>query len=418
MIEIKKYTLDNGLRLVVHQDKTTPLAAINIMYNVGAKDEDEKKTGFAHLFEHLMFGGSKNIPSYDIPLQNAGGDNNAWTSNDVTNYYLTLPASNLETGLWLESDRMLELDFSQESLDVQKKVVIEEFKQRYLNQPYGDIPLILRPLAYKVHPYKWPTIGADTKHIEEATLDEVKNFFYSHYAPNNAVMAVTGNVDPDDVYKKVEKWFGNIPARNTVERNLPKEPVQTEMREITVKKDVPTDVLQLVFHMCSRSDQAYHATDLLSDVLSSGTSARIYQKLVKEKKLFTDLHAYISGDVENGLFTFAGNVSDDVNIYDAEKAIWEEIEITKNTLVSDYELQKVKNKIESSMMFSEISFLNKAMNLAQFELLGKAEDVNTEVAKYSVVTAKDIQNCACTIFKESNCSKLYYLSKEKKEKGC
>ncbi|MGQ1784215.1 MULTISPECIES: M16 family metallopeptidase [unclassified Saccharicrinis] len=418
MIEIQKYKLDNGLRLVVHQDKTTPLAAINVLYNVGAKDEDESKTGFAHLFEHLMFGGSKNIPSYDNPLQNAGGDNNAWTNNDLTNYYLTLPASNLETGLWLESDRMLELDFSQESLDVQKKVVVEEFKQRYLNQPYGDIPLLLRPLAYKVHPYKWPTIGADIKHIEEASLKEVKSFFYSHYAPNNAVLTVTGNVEPEDVFAKVKKWFGNIPARDVVKRNLPVEPEQTEMRELTVEEDVPSDLLQLVFHMCARTDQEYYATDLLSDVLSNGTSARIFQRLVKERKLFTDLHAYVSGDIEKGLFTFAGNISDDVNIYEAEKAIWEEIEVIKNTLVSDYELQKVKNKVESSMMFSEINFLNKAMNLAQFELLGKAEDVNDEVEKYNKVTAEEIQRCAQTIFKKNNCSILYYLSKDKKEKGC
>ncbi|WP_066628757.1 M16 family metallopeptidase [Labilibacter marinus] len=418
MIEIKKYKLDNGLRLVVHQDKTTPLAAVNVLYNVGSKDEDEQKTGFAHLFEHLMFGGSKNIPSYDNPLQNVGGDNNAWTSNDLTNYYLTLPASNLETGLWLESDRMLELNFSQESLDVQKKVVIEEFKQRYLNQPYGDIPLLLRPLVYKVHPYKWPTIGADVKHIEDATLDEVKSFFYSHYAPNNAILTVTGNIDPDDVFEKVKKWFGDIPSRDVVKRNLPLEPKQTKMRELVAERDVPSDTLQLVFHMCSRTDKEYHATDLLSDVLSNGTSARIYQRLVKEQKLFTDIHAYVSGDIEKGLFTFAGNVSDDVNIYDAEKAIWEEIKIIKETLVSDYELQKVKNKIESSMLFSEINFLNKAMTLAQFELLGKAEDINYEVDKYNKVTAEEIQACAKSLFEQSNCSKLYYLSKEKKEKGC
>ncbi len=418
MIEIQKYKLDNGLRLVVHQDKTTPLAAVNVLYNVGAKDEDESKTGFAHLFEHLMFGGSINIPSYDMPLQNAGGDNNAWTSNDFTNYYLTLPASNLETGLWLESDRMLSLDFSQKSLDVQKKVVIEEFKQRYLNQPYGDIPLLIRPLAYTTHPYKWPTIGADIKHIEDATLDEVKSFFYAHYAPNNAVLCVTGNVEPDDVFEKVKKWFGSIPAREVKKRELPREPIQTEMRELTVVKDVPTDILQLVFHMCARTDAEFYATDLLSDILSSGTSARIFQSLVKEQKLFTDLHAYITGDVEKGLFTFAGNISDNVSIYDAEKAIWKEIERIKSTLVSEYELQKVKNKIESSMMFAEINFLNKAMNLAQFELLSQAEDLNLEVEKYNMVTARDIQKYAQHIFTEQNCSKLFYLSKNKKQVEC
>ncbi|MCW3806000.1 M16 family metallopeptidase [Plebeiibacterium marinum] len=418
MIEIKKYTLENGLKLIVHQDKTTPLAAINVLYDVGAKDEDEEKTGFAHLFEHLMFGGSANIPSYDEPLQKVGGDNNAWTSNDLTNYYLTLPAANLETGLWLESDRMLELDFSQESLDVQKKVVIEEYKQRYLNQPYGDVPLLLRPLAYKVHPYKWPTIGADIKHIEEANLDDVKQFFYSHYAPNNAIVSVTGNVEPDEVYGLVKKWFGDIPSRQVKKRQLPTEPVQKEMRIKKVERDVPSDMLQMTFHMCGRRDAEYHTLDMLSDVLSNGASSRLYQRLVKGKKLFTDLHAYISGDIENGLFTFAGNISDHATIYEAEEAIWEEIAEIKNVLVEEYELQKVKNKVESTLTFSEINFLNKAMNLAQFELLGRAEDINHEVDKYRSVTAEDIKACANRVLVESNCSKLYYLSISKKEKIC
>ncbi|WP_068474962.1 M16 family metallopeptidase [Saccharicrinis aurantiacus] len=414
MIEIKKYTLDNGLRIIVHPDKTTPLAAVNVLYNVGAKDESELKTGFAHLFEHLMFGGSKNIPSYDEPLQNVGGDNNAWTSNDMTNYYLTLPASNIETGFWLESDRMLELDFSQDSLDVQKKVVIEEYKQRYLNQPYGDVPLLMRPLMYKTHPYKWPTIGADIKHIEEATLEDVKSFFYKHYAPNNAILSVSGNVDPDEVYELAKKWFGDIPSRDVATRSLPEEPIQTELRSIKVERDVPTDMLQMSFHMCARRDDDYYAMDLLSDVLSNGTSSRLNQHLIKEQKLFTDVHAYISGDVEPGIFTFSGHVSDDVNIDDAEKAIWKEIEMIKEELVSDYELDKVKNKVESTITFSEINFLNKAMNLAQFELLGEAEDANAEVDKYRKVTAQQIQDCCKKVLVESNCSKLHYLSKSKK----
>ncbi|WP_282035453.1 M16 family metallopeptidase [Saccharicrinis aurantiacus] len=414
MIEIKKYTLDNGLRIIVHPDKTTPLAAVNVLYNVGAKDESELKTGFAHLFEHLMFGGSKNIPSYDEPLQNVGGDNNAWTSNDMTNYYLTLPASNIETGFWLESDRMLELDFSQDSLDVQKKVVIEEYKQRYLNQPYGDVPLLMRPMMYKMHPYKWPTIGADIKHIEEATLEDVKSFFYKHYAPNNAILSISGNVDPDEVYELAKKWFGDIPSRDVATRSLPEEPIQTEMRSIKVARDVPTDMLQMSFHMCARRDDDYYAMDLLSDVLSNGTSSRLNQHLIKEQKLFTDVHAYISGDVEPGIFTFSGHVSDDVNIDDAEKAIWKEIEMIKEELVSDYELDKVKNKVESTITFSEINFLNKAMNLAQFELLGEAEDANAEVDKYRKVTAQQIQDCCKKVLVESNCSKLHYLSKSKK----
>jgi predicted Zn-dependent peptidase len=311
---------------------------------------------------------------------------------------------------------MLELDFSQESLDVQKKVVIEEYKQRYLNQPYGDIPLLLRPLAYTTHPYKWPTIGADIKHIEDATLNNVKDFFYSHYAPNNAILSVSGNVEPDEVFELVKKWFGDIPSRSVQKRNLPAEPKQTEMRTLTVERDVPSDMLQMVFHMCGRNDKEYHIMDLLSDVLSNGTSSRLYQRLVKQKKLFSDLHAYISGDLENGLFTFAGYVSDDVLIKDAEEAIWDEIKEIKETLVSDYELQKVKNKVESTLMFSEINFLNKAMNLAQFELLGEAEDINTEVNKYQQVSAPQIKDCANRILIETNCSKLYYLSKEKKQK--
>lgn len=414
MIEIKKYTLDNGLRIIVHPDKTTPLAAVNVLYNVGAKDESEHKTGFAHLFEHLMFGGSKNIPSYDEPLQNVGGDNNAWTSNDMTNYYLTLPASNIETGFWLESDRMLELDFCQNSLDVQKKVVIEEYKQRYLNQPYGDAPLLMRPMMYKTHPYKWPTIGADIKHIEDATLEDVKNFFYKHYAPNNAILSVSGNVEPDEVYELAKKWFGDIPSRKVAKRLLPEEPVQTELRSIKVERDVPTDMLQMSFHMCARRDDDYYAMDLLSDVLSNGTSSRLNQHLIKEQKLFTDVHAYISGDVEPGVFTFSGHVADNVNIEDAEKSIWKEIEMIKETLVSSYELDKVKNKVESTITFSEINFLNKAMNLAQFELLGKAEDANGEVEKYKKVTAQQIQDCCKKVLVESNCSKLHYLSKSKK----
>ncbi len=418
MIDIFKTTLDNGLRVIIHRDKTTPLAAINVLYNVGAKDESPEKTGFAHLFEHLMFGGSKNIPSYDMPLQKVGGDNNAWTNNDVTNYYLTLPAVNLETGLWLESDRMLELDFSPESLEVQRKVVIEEYKQRYLNQPYGDIPLLLRPLAYKVHPYKWPTIGADVKHIEDATLEDVKQFFYSHYAPNNAVLCISGNIEPEETIELVKKWFGSIPSRNVKKRALPEEPEQKEMREVVVVRDVPSDMLQMVFHMCARTDDEFYIVDLLSDVLSNGSSSRLYRRLVKQQKLFTDLHAYVSGDIEKGLFTFAGYVSDDVSIYDAEKAIWKEIDLMKSELVDNYELQKVKNKVESTLTFSEINFLNKAMNLAQFELMGKAEDINGEVEKYNMVKAEDIKRIANEILQIENCSKLYYLSKAKKEKAC
>lgn len=411
MINTEKHTLANGLRVVVHIDKSTPLAAVNMLYNVGAKNEHPNKTGFAHLFEHLMFGGSKNIPSFDEPLQRVGGDNNAWTNNDVTNYYLTLPAENLETGFWLESDRMLELDFSERSLEVQRKVVIEEYKQRYLNQPYGDIPLLISPLAYKVHPYQWPTIGKDIAHIENATLQDVKNFFYSHYAPNNAILVVSGNVDPGQVFKMADKWFGEIPYRKISETPIPVEPEQTEERKLKVERNVPASTIQMVYHIGGRTDDDFYTTDLLSDVLSNGPSSRLTQRLIKEQQLFSDVNAYISGDHHPGLFTVTGRLLPSTTMEQAEKAIHQELDNISSNPVSDYELQKVKNKIESSLVFSEINFLNKAMNLAQFELLSQAEDINNEVDKYQAVTTSGLLECAQKTFRPSNRSTLYYHTK-------
>lgn len=410
MINIQKQTLSNGLRVVVHVDKSTPLAAVNVLYNVGSKNEQPDKTGFAHLFEHLMFGGSKNIPSYDAPLQTVGGDNNAWTSCDITNYYLTLPTANIETGFWLESDRMLELDFSEESLEVQRKVVIEEFKQRYLNQPYGDLPLLIGPLAYKVHPYQWPTIGKEISHIENATLADFKDFFYSHYAPNNAILCVSGNVDPDQVFKLAEKWFGGIPHRQLANDKIPVEPKQTEERKLEVERKVPADMIHKVFHIGSRTDDDFYSVDLLSDVLSNGPSSRLIQSLVKEQQLFSDVNAYISGDHHPGLFTITGRLLPTTSMEQAEAAINQQLNMISSDLVSDYELQKVKNKIESSLVFSEISFLNKAMNLASFELLGKAENINEEVYKYQAVSAHNILDSARETFRPDNCSTLYYHS--------
>lgn len=412
MINIEKRTLANGLRVVVHVDKSTPLAAVNILYNVGSKNEQADKTGFAHLFEHLMFGGSKNIPSYDSPLQLVGGDNNAWTSCDITNYYLTLPAANIETGFWLESDRMLELDFSESSLEVQRKVVIEEFKQRYLNQPYGDIPLLLSPLAYKVHPYQWPTIGKDISHIENATLNDVKSFFYSHYAPNNAIMCVSGNVNPDQIFTLAEKWFGDIPYRELANNSIPIEPVQTEARHLDIERNVPADTIYKVFHIGGRMDADFYTIDLLSDILSNGPSSRLIQSLVKEQQLFSEVNAYISGDHHPGLFTVTGRLLPTTSMEQAEKAIQVELDKICQNTIAEYELQKVKNKIESTLVFSEISFLNKAMNLASFELLGKAEDINSEVDKYRNVSTQAILESAKKTFNQSNSSTLYYRSKK------
>jgi len=413
MIQFEKFKLKNNLTVIVHQDKSTPMACVNILYDVGARDEDESKTGFAHLFEHLMFGGSINIPNYDEPLQMVGGENNAFTTNDITNYYCTVPAENLETAFWLESDRMLSLAFTDKSLEVQRNVVIEEFKQRYLNQPYGDVWLLLRPLVYKNHPYKWATIGKEIKHIEDATMDDVKGFFKKHYNPSNAIMVVAGDVELDNVKKLCEKWFEPIPAGEKPKRNLPVEPEQNEYRSLTVERDVPINSIYRAYHMCSRYDKKYHTTDLISDILSRGNSSRLYKNLIKDKQLFSDIHAYVMGDFDKGLFVISGKVNDGVSIEDAEAGIDAEIEKLQNELVSEEELQKCKNKIESTVTYSEIDVLNKATNLAISELLGDADLINKEIENYAKVTAEQIKEEATKILRKTNCSTLYYLKKEK-----
>jgi zinc protease len=412
MIKFDKFQLSNGLRVIVHQDKSTPIACLNILYDVGSRDEHPEQTGFAHLFEHLMFGGSVNIDSYDEPLQLVGGENNAFTTNDITNYYLTLPVENLETGFWLESDRMLSLAFSDKSLEVQRNVVIEEFKQRYLNQPYGDVWLLLRPMAYKVHPYLWDTIGKEISHIENAKIDDVKNFFKKYYCPNNAIMVVAGNVQVDDVKKLSEKWFGTIPKGPENKRSLPKEPVQTEARTLTVERNVPVDAIYKAYHMCSRKDKEYYAVDLISDVLSQGNSSRLHKTLIKDKKLFSDIHAYVMGDFDEGLFVISGKLTQGVTMDAADEAIQQELEKIKNELVSADELTKVKNKMEASHIFGEVEVLNKATNLAVSELLGNANLINEEIQHYLDVTAEEIQQQANHMFKKENCSTLYYKSKK------
>lgn len=413
MIQYEKFTLSNGLKVIVHRDEATPLACVNILYDVGARDEDEARTGFAHLFEHLMFGGSLNIPSYDEPLQMVGGENNAFTTNDITNYYLTLPAENLETAMWLESDRMLSLAFSEKSLEVQRNVVIEEFKQRYLNQPYGDAWLLLRPLAYKVHPYKWSTIGKEIKQIEEAVMEDVKAFFKKHYNPKNAIMVVSGNVTVEQVKTLSEKWFGPIPSGEKPVRNLPVEPKQEEYRLLVVDRDVPFDQLTMAFHMCDRREKDYHAMDLLSDILSRGNSARLYNRLVKEERLFSELSAFVMGDMDKGLFVISGKVSPGVSIEKAEEAVFIELEKLNSTLIPEREMNKVKNKVESSLLFAEMSILDKSMNLAYFELLGDIDLINNEIGNYLRVTAQDIQRLTKEVLRKTNCSSLHYRSNRK-----
>ena len=408
MLNINRHVLSNGLRMVHCKDSSTRMVALNIAYNVGAKDEHPDSTGFAHLFEHLMFGGSENIPDYDTPLQLAGGENNAWTNNDVTNYYLTVPFQNAEIGFWLESDRMLGLRFEERSLEVQRDVVIEEFKQRCLNQPYGDVSHLLRPLAYKTHPYQWPTIGKELSHISDATMDQVRDFFYTHYAPNNAVLAITGNIDFEEAVRLTEKWFGDIPSRNVTANNYQQEEEQTEERRLTVERNVPLDTLYIAYHMCSRTDPDYYAFDILSDILSNGASSRFVQRLVKDKQIFSSIDAYISGSIDAGLFHISGKPATGVSLEDAEAAIYEQIELLQAELVGEEELEKVKNKFESTQIFGNINYLTVATNLAWFELHGKAEDINTEVEKYRAVTAEQLQAVAQKAFVPTNRVVLYY----------
>ena len=413
MIAYDQFTLSNGLRVLVHSDTSTPIVAMNILYNVGSRDEQPDRTGFAHLFEHLMFGGSKNIPKYDAPLERVGGENNAFTNNDITNYYLTLPVQNLETAFWLESDRMADLAFSPKSLEVQRNVVVEEFKQNYLNQPYGDAWLLLRPLAYTTHPYRWATIGKDIAHIEQAGMDEVKNFYQRFYNPKNAILSIAGDVDSEKIRLLSEKWFGSIIKDHPVTRSIPAEPPQTIARKLEVERDVPFDAIYKVYHMCDRRNPSYYASDLISDLLSGGKSARFYSELIKKRQLFGDINAYITGDIDGGLFVITGKLMKGVEMAEAEKAINIEIEKIRLHEVDDIELQKVKNRVESALIFSELSVLDKAMNLAYYEWLGDPSLVNTTIDHYLAVTAAEIKSEANNILREENCSTLYYYSTQK-----
>lgn len=409
MIKFERFELSNGLKILIHENDTTPMVAVNIVYNVGARDEEESKTGFAHLFEHLMFGGSVNIPDFDKPLQMAGGESNAFTNSDITNYYDVLPASNLETAFWLESDRMMNLDFSPRSLEVQRKVVIEEFKEHYINKPYGDVWHNMLDLSYQVHPYKWPTIGKNLEHIADANLDDVKNFFYKFYRPKNAVMVVAGGIKKEEVLELAEKWFGNIPSGEFMAKALPIEPRQETKRTKTLKADVPANAMYLSYHMCSRNHDDYYPSDLTSDVLSNGQSSRLFQSMVKEQKLFSNIGAYVSGSFDQGLMVVEGKLNPGVDMMEAEKRVQEEL-LRISQDVSESELQKVKSKVEAQLVFSEMEVLNKAMNLAYFELLSKAEDVNEEKESYSSVSLNDIKRVSTEIFRPENCSALYYQS--------
>ncbi len=410
MIHFEKFILQNGLRVLVHQDISTPMAVMNIIYDVGARDENPEQTGFAHLFEHLMFGGSKHIPNFDQPLEMAGGENNAYTSNDLTNYHIQLPAENLETAFWLESDRMLSLAFSKKSLDVQRKVVCEEFKEQYIAKPYGDVWHKMRELSYSTHPYRWMTIGKELSHIENAKLEDVKAFFFKYYRPANAILVVAGNVTTERVKELAEKWFGDIPSGEKITRNIPQEPLQTAARKLEVTAPVPVDAFYKCWHMSSRLDKRYYIADLVSDILGGSASSRLYQVLVKEKKLFANISCYHFGSSDAGLLCIEGKLVKGVLLEVAEAAVEEELEKIKNIPVTENELRKVKNKTESVMAFEDMSILSRANSLAYYELLGNANLMNEELEKYEAVTAEDILQESRQLFRQENSNTLYYRS--------
>jgi predicted Zn-dependent peptidase len=406
MIQFEKFTLSNGLKVIFHKDPTTPLAVINTLFDVGARDESPDKTGFAHLFEHLMFGGSINIEDFDAPLQNAGGESNAFTSNDITNYYNIIPAQNIETALWLESDRLLSLAFTEKSLETQRSVVIEEFKQRYLNQPYGDVWLELRPLAYTTHPYQWATIGKEIKHIEDASMEDVKSFFYKHYTPSNAIVCIAGNFELDYVKQIMEKWYGDIPYGIKPARILPLEPKQEIFREKTIESKVPSNAFYYAFKMAEKKSFEYYVTDLLSDALGRDKSSKLYISLQKELKLVTEIHCYITGSLDNGLLIIEGKIAPGETFEKIDSEIWKVLEELKNKLLSDSDLERIKNKISTSKEFQEQGLLNRAMNLCLYELLGDANGVNEEASLYESITAAHIHTIANEILITENCSLL------------
>lgn len=411
MIAYDKYQLDNGLRLIVHEDHSTPMVAVNVVYDVGSRDEDPLMTGFAHLFEHLMFGGSENIPDFDKPIQMAGGENNAFTNNDLTNFYEVLPAENIETALWLESDRMLKLKFSEEALDTQKKVVIEEFKETCLNEPYGDMWHHLSEMCYTNHSYRWPTIGKIPEHIAEAKLQDVVGFFYKHYTPSNAVITIAGKIDSKEAYRLTKKWFGDIPSGKKYERKLDYDDRHIGYQYKEVVADVPAPSLILGFPMYDRTNPDYYTCDVLSDILSNGRSSRFYENLHKNKRIFNQIDAYISGTFDPGLFIIEGRPVEGVSMDEAKKHIWNELQKISTEKVEERELQKIKNKIELSLEYAEVNILHKAMSISYFEVLGDAEGINQEAEKYQRVNSDRLMTIAQTIFDPENCVELRYIPK-------
>lgn len=412
MIQYERFTLANGLRVIVHEDHSTPMVAVNLCYYAGARDESPERTGFAHLFEHLMFGGTPSVPDFDDPIQLAGGESNAFTNNDITNYYELVPAANLELALSLEADRMTNLTINSHSLEVQRKVVVEEFKETCLNEPYGNVWHHLADLAYESHPYRWPTIGLKPEHVSEATLEDVRAFYQKYYSPNNAVLIISGKVKTSEAKVLTQKWFGPIPAGPNIERKLPIEPPQQQLRQRLLREEVPSDALYLAFHMPSRVERRYYTIDLLSDVLGNGPSSRLYRRLLKEQQLFSYIDCYVTGTIDPGLLIIEAKPLTGVSLDQARAAIWAELDELKVNGIPARELQKLKNKVESTLIFSEVSVLNKAINLAFFELLGNVELINQEAHYYRAISTEDILAAARHTFIRDNCSDLAYTMLE------
>lgn len=415
MLEYHKIQLDNGLRVIVHEDDSTPMIAFNILYLVGSRNESPEMTGMAHLFEHLMFSGSKHIKDIDTLVQNAGGENNAFTNNDHTNFHEVFPAQNLEVAFWIEADRMRDLQLTKTKLETQKKVVVEEFKETTINEPYGDFWHHISEMAFKKHPYRWPVIGLKPEHIEQVKLEDAVAFYQKHYAPNNAIISIAGNVKIDDVRTMVEKWFADIPAKANVENSFPSETTQNAALRKTVQGNVPIDSIYIAFRMCDRVHPDFYTIDLISDILSNSRSARFYQNLIKEKRLFSTIDAYVMGTIDEGLFIIEGKLSEGIMIEIAEKAIWQELEILKSDLVSEYELQKNKNQIESALIFSESGTLNKAINLCFYESIGKLDLINREMEEYERITPNDIKRVANWLFENEKSFTLWYLAEQETE---
>lgn len=411
MIQFEKYQLKNGLRLLLNVDRNTPLVAFNLMYNVGSKFEKENKTGLAHLFEHLMFLGTSNIKDFDYYTQLAGGENNAFTNNDVTDFYITIPKANIETAFWLESDRMSNLALSKRKFNTEKNVVIEEFKETTLNVPYGDMWHLLSEMSYKVHPYKWPTIGKSIDDIKKITLDDAMDFYDNFYSPSNAVLTVTGDIEINKIIELSEKWFGNIEKpKPSAERFIfPVESDQSLFNEKVIKSNVPSNAIYMAFHIAGRMENEYYTHEIISDLLGRGRSARLYQKLVKDQEIFSEVNAYLSGNSDPGLLIVEGLISEDIDVERAEKSLFNELDLLQNTKIEDQELEKIKNKMENQLAFEEANIMNKAINLCQFEILGNVDMINDQIEMYRNVTPDMILEQSKTIFNLQNCSKLLYL---------